>query len=69
MPHTFHTVDSQAEASHVSVNAVPGAVFVRLRREQENEVVRRMFIELSVEEAVSLIEQLSAAIGTAGTRA
>jgi hypothetical protein len=54
MSHTFHMIDTHAEASHVSVQAVPGAVFLRLRREFDGEVFRRMFVELTLEEAREL---------------
>jgi len=67
MSHTFHAIDTHAEASHISVQAVPGAVFIRLRREQAGEVFRRMFVELSVEEARELRRELDGCLSVATT--
>lgn len=55
-------LDPDAEASHVSVSAVPGAVFLRLRRDADGRAVRRMFAELTPEQAVSLRAQLDRCI-------
>jgi len=60
------SLDIDAEASHVSVQAVPGAVFLRLRRERESQVLRRMFVELTLDEAQLLYRELAACIGLAG---
>ena len=48
---------SEFEASHIEAHALPGAIVLQLRRQLETESqsgqpVRRMFIELSVSEAV-----------------
>lgn len=55
----------EAEASHVSLWSAPGAVFLRLRRERLGEPCRRMFVELSPEEARRLLRELDAHIGAA----
>lgn len=59
------TLDDTAEASHVSVQPVPGAVFLRLRRERDGHTVRRMFVELTLGEAVALRRELETCIGVA----
>lgn len=51
-------IDLDTEASHVSVQAVPGAVFLRFRRERNDGTVRRMFVELTVDEAMLLVREL-----------
>lgn len=53
------------EAAAVSVQAVPGAVFLRLKRDQADGGTRRMFIELTVHEAVVLRREPDCAIGLA----
>lgn len=58
-------LDFDTEASHISVQAVPGAVFLRLRRERADGTTRRMFVELTVGEAVALRRELDSVIGTA----
>jgi hypothetical protein len=60
-----HVLDLDAEASHVSVQAVPGAIFLRLRRERADGSVRRMFVELTVGEAIGLRRELDKVIGVA----
>lgn len=56
-------IDLDTEASHISVQAVPGAVFLRLRRERTDGTIRRMFVELTVGEAVALRRELDSVIG------
>ncbi|HEX4262035.1 MAG TPA: hypothetical protein VHY76_13140 [Acetobacteraceae bacterium] len=48
----------EAEASHVSLWSAPGAVFLRLRQEHPGEPCRRMFVELTPEEARRLRREL-----------
>lgn len=54
--------DLETEAQQVAVQAVPGAVFLRLRRENANGSIRRMFVELTIEEATFLRRELDASI-------
>ena len=56
------TVDLLAQGSHISVRAAPDALFLRLWKEQQGEIVRRMFVELSVGEAISLRRELGKCI-------
>lgn len=58
-------LDLDTEASMISVQAVPGAVFLRLKRERSDGTARRMFIELTVGEAVTLRRELDFVIGIA----
>lgn len=58
-----------AEASQVSVQAVPGAVFLRLRRDRNDGTVRRMFIELGVGDALALRRELDYVINLAAATA
>ena len=61
-------VPEAAEASHVSLWSAPGAVFLRLRRELPGEPCRRMFVELTPEEARDLRRELDQHIGAAARR-
>ena len=54
------------EATHVSVRAVPGAVFVLMRRDRPNEA-RRMFAELTLSQARALHSDLTDAIKEAAS--
>jgi hypothetical protein len=54
-------LDLAAEATHVSVRAVPGAVFVLMRRDRPNQY-RRMFAELTLAQARALQSDLAAVI-------
>lgn len=65
MSEAVPTIDLDTEANQVSVQAVPGAVFIRLRRERPDGSVRRMFAELSIGEAIALRRELEACIGAA----
>ena len=65
MSDSVPTIDVDAEANQISVQAVPGAVFVRLRRDRPDGTARRMFVELSVGEAIALRRELDACIGAA----
>lgn len=58
-------LDLATEATAVSVQAVPGAVFLRLKHERADSPVRRMFVELTIGEAVALRRELDAVIGIA----
>lgn len=59
------TIDSDAEASHVSIQPTPGAVFLRLRRERGGRATRRMFVEMTVGEAIALRRELDESIRVA----
>ncbi len=65
MSESVPVIDIDAEANQVSVQAVPGAVFVRLRRDRPDGTARRMFVELSVREAMALWREIDACIGAA----
>ena len=51
MPDTPPVLDFDTEATHIAVQAVPGAVFLRVRREWSDATIRRMFIALTIDEA------------------
>lgn len=59
------SLDLDTEASVISVQAVPGAVFLRLKRDQSNGSARRMFVELTIPEALVLRQELDYVIGIA----
>jgi len=59
---TIPVVDLIAEASEACVQAVPGAVFLRLRHMQDNTVLRRMFVEMTPNEARLLVDDLQVCI-------
>jgi len=61
-------IDFAAEANEACVQAVPGAVFLRLRRIEADTVVRRMFVELTLSEARELAGELQAGIRQAERR-
>ena len=67
MEHT-PVIDFSAEANEVCVQAVPGAVFLRLRRAEGEAVVRRMFIEMTPQEARDLVRELQASVRVAERR-
>lgn len=69
MAQVFPLIDQDAEATHICVKPVPGAVFIRLRREAGGKVKRRMFVELTITEAMQLERDLKAVILTAMTPA
>jgi len=58
-------IDHDTEATQVSVQPVPGAIFIRLRRERHDGFVRRMFVEMTIGEAVALRRELDTCIGVA----
>jgi hypothetical protein len=62
MSHQSPVVDLDAEASQISVQAVPGAVFVRLRRDRPDGSVRRMFVEMTISEALAVGRELESCI-------
>jgi hypothetical protein len=55
-------IDIAAEANEACVQAVPGAVFLRLRRVDGSTVLRRMFVEMTLQEARDLVRDMQAAI-------
>ena len=61
-------MDLTAEADEACVQAVPGAVFVRLRRSLTEHSVRRMFVELTPQQARMLARDLQACIRQAESR-
>lgn len=65
MSDTPPVLDLDAEATHIAVQAVPGALFVRLRRERDDSTIRRMFIELTVTEALALRREIDLAVDAA----
>jgi hypothetical protein len=65
MSESVPLIDVDTEANQISVQAVPGAVFVRLRRDRPDGSARRMFAELSVGEAILLRRELEACIESA----
>ncbi len=69
MPKSSPVIDIDAEATQVSVQAVPGAIFLRLRRERSDGTVRRMFVEMTVAETFHLKSELDACIQVAAATA
>jgi len=65
-PFPVPELDMSGEATHVSVRAVPGAVFLLMRR-QRGEDHRRMFAELTLSQARAMQIDLAAAIREATT--
>ena len=62
---------AEVEASHLDSQALPGAIFLQLKREIASEIkagrpARRMFIELSVSEAVQHWRAMGELIRKAG---
>ena len=59
---------TEVEASHLLSQAIPGAIIVHLKREFESEArdTRRMFIELSLGEAVQHWQHIGELIRKAG---
>lgn len=62
MSSAFPVLDLDTEANALSVQAVPGAVFLRLKRERADGTARRMFVELTVGQAVALRQELDSVI-------
>lgn len=58
-------LDLDTEASHISVQAAPGAVFLRLWRDRADGTARQMFVELTIREARSLAGELKQVIDIA----
>ena len=67
-PFPLPELNLAGEATHVSVRAVPGAVFVLLRRDRPDEH-RRMFAELTLAQARALQTDLAAVIREATSAA
>lgn len=65
MSESVPVIDVDTEANQISVQAVPGAIFIRLRRDRADGSARRMFVELSVGEAIALRRDLDRCIGGA----
>lgn len=61
-------VDFAAEANETCVQAVPGAVFLRLRHTEGDFVARRMFVEMTPHEARELVRDLQTCINQAERR-
>lgn len=63
MPQTTPALDLDSEATAISVQPAPGAVFLRLRRHRANGgSARCMFVELTPGEAIALRRELDAVI-------
>ena len=65
---------AETEASHLTTQALPGAVVVHLRRTLPGESAagrpaKRMFVELTVSEAVQFWQHLGEMIRMAGAKA
>lgn len=58
-------IDVDAEADQLAIQAVPGAIFLRLRREREDGSFRRMFVEMSLDQAIAFRDELELCIGAA----
>ncbi|CAH2600205.1 conserved protein of unknown function [Rhodovastum atsumiense] len=54
--------DFDAEANEACVQAVPGAVFLRLRRNVGGDILRRMFVEMTPQQARALSRDLQSCI-------
>ncbi len=65
MPDPGPVIDVDAEADQLAIQAVPGAVFLRLRREREDGSFRRMFVEMTVDEAIAFRGELDLCIEAA----
>jgi hypothetical protein len=62
-------IDVDAEADQLAIQAVPGAVFLRLRKEREDGSFRRMFVEMTVDQAIAFRDELSLCISAAAVAA
>ena len=59
---TSPVIDLNSEANEACVQAVPGAVFLRLRRLDAGAVVRRMFVEMTPRQARAFARELQSCI-------
>jgi hypothetical protein len=55
-------LDFDMEANALSIQAAPGAVFLRLKRERADGTARRIFVELTVPQALALRRELDSVI-------
>lgn len=62
-------IDLDAEAEQLAIQAVPGAVFLRLRKEREDGSFRRMFVEMTLDQAIAFRDELELCIGAAAAAA
>ncbi len=62
-------LDLATEATALSLQAVPGAVFLRLKHERADGSARRMFVELTPGEAITLRRELDSVIRIAAATA
>jgi hypothetical protein len=62
-------LDLDTEANALSIQAVPGAVFLRLKRERADGTARRMFVELTVGQAAALRQELDSLIAVSAAAA
>jgi hypothetical protein len=62
-------LDLDTEANALSVQPVPGAGFLRLKRERGDGTARRMFVELTVGQAVALRQELDSVIAVSAATA
>jgi hypothetical protein len=69
MSRAIPVLDLDTEANALSIQAVPGAVFLRLKRERHDGTARRMFVELTVGQAVALRQELDSVIAVSAASA
>ena len=62
MSSTVPVLDLDTEVNALSIQAVPGAVFLRLERERADRTARRMFVELTIGQAAALRRELDSVI-------
>jgi len=62
-------LDLDTEANALSIQAVPGAVFLRLKRERADGTALRMFVELTVPQAFALRRELDSVIAVSDVAA
>lgn len=62
-------LDLDAEANALSIQAVPGVVFLRLKRERADGTARRMFVELTLRQAAALRQELDEVIAISAATA
>jgi len=65
MPYLDPVIDVDAEADQLAIQAVPGAIFLRLRKEREDGSFRRMFVEMNLDQAIAFRNELEFCIGAA----
>jgi hypothetical protein len=69
MSEAHPVMDHETQASSISVQPAPGAVFLRLSRGKGAKARRQMFVEMTPGEALALRRELDACISVAVTSA